>query len=182
MRNVMALALVIVLAGCGDGGGITTPGTTTSEPVVDRNSRVIKVATTQAVALGLRVYANGGHQKDAPIIALKIKEIIRASITPYLNSTSGASTAAVNGFLSGQFVSLPDQVKELIALAASMLDAYLPVPTADAVLNPEHLSYIKSFFAGLNDGCEQFLLNPPTVAPEGSRSISRTKSKWINPQ
>lgn len=194
MKSVSILILLVALtatSGCGTSGTtpttpVTTPTTTTvvtqSDPNAVRNASVIQIATAQAVALGLNVYANEGHAAEALLIAQKMKELVSTSALPYLNGTSGASSSAVNAFLNGQFVTLPDEAQSLIALAATLLDSYLPAPSANAVLDADQLLYVKAFFNGLNDGASQIVSNPP-VAPAVAKPKSvqaKSTAAWFN--
>lgn len=192
--KIASLAFVILLTGCGTASApttttpATTASTTTVDPTAARNASIIQIATAQAVALGLNVYANEGNQAEAVDIANKIKELVSATALPYLNGTTGATSAAINGFMNGQFVTLPSEAQSFISLAAALLDNYLPAPSATTVLNADQLTYIKAFFQGLNDGATQFLVNPPTapatVTPAKpaavKKDVMRSTAMWFN--
>ncbi len=182
MKNITSLALILCLCGCSHSGSNSTPPTTTVDDNAARNAQIIRIATTQAVSLGLNVYANEGHRVDALMIAQKIQDIVSSSALPYLNGTSGATSAAVNGFLNGQFVGLPDEAQSFISLAAMILDSYLPAPSATAVLDANQLLYIKAFFNGLNDGAAQFSANPPAerAVPMARAVRARSTASWFN--
>lgn len=196
MKKLASLFLLVCLFGCGSTPQApvppvsttpTTPVPTTPEapvfvpdPNAARNASIIQTATTQAVALGLSVYANEGHAADALTIATKMKELVGTTALPYLNGTSGATSAAVNGFLNGQFVSLPSEAQSIASLAAILLDTYLPAPTANAVLDADQLSYIKAFFQGLNDGAAQYIANPAAI-PKSALKRGTGAGAWFNP-
>lgn len=167
----------------------TTPPVTTTTPVfvpdpnAARNAAIIQTATAQAVALGLNVYAGEGHAADAMTIATKMKEIVSTTALPYLSGTQGASSSAINGFLNGQFVTLPSEAQSILSLAAVLLDTYLPAPSANALLDADQLSYVRAFFQGLNDGSAQYIANPPAATATVKAVTVREKSTaaWFNP-
>ncbi len=186
-QSIAVLCLVVALSGCHNpfhspAPVSTVPGTTTSDPNAARNAQIIQVATAQAVALGLNVYANEGHRDEALVIATKIKEMVGSSALAYLNGTTGASSAAVNTFMNSQFVNLPGEAQSFISLAATLLDTYLPAPSANSVIDADQLSYIKAFFQGLSDGATQFAANPPAVKAVPNAKAVRQKSvaAWFN--
>ncbi len=182
MKSLATLTLVLALVGCG--GSSTPPGTppVTNTDQAARNAEIIRVATAQAVALGLNVYAGQGHNADAMVVAQKVKDLVATTALPYLTGASGATSAAVNGFLNGQFVNLPSIAQDFISLSAMVLDHYLPAPSADSILDATQLSYITAFFNGLNDGATQFIANPPAVKPVPSPKIEhpRSTAAWFN--
>lgn len=192
--SVLFLATMVAFTGCGSTNTqptvpvntpITTPVATVlpqSDPNAARNAAVIQIATSQALALGLNVYANEGHAAEATMIAQRIKDLVTSSALPYLNGTSGASSSAVNGFLNGQFVTLPSEAQSLISLAATLLDSYLPAPSANTVLNDDQLRYVKAFFNGLNDGAAQVIANPPAAPLVAKPKAVQAKSTaaWFN--
>ena len=194
MKHVSIFILIAALCaapGCGNKTGsdapVTTVPTTTTintDPNAARNASIIRIATAQAVQLGLNVYSNEGHKTEALLIAEKIKTLIGSGALPWLNGNSGASSAAVNTFMNGQFVTLPSEAQDLISLAASLLDSYLPAPSANAVLDSNQLLYVQAFFNGLTEGATQFAGDPPAApAVPKARSIrARSTAAWFNTQ
>ncbi len=156
-----------------------TPPSTNTAPdaaTIAKNSDLIRLSTTEAISLGLSLYAKNNPQL-AGVIATKMQGIDTALLA-YLNGQSGASSAAVNGFLNGQFVDMPPEIKNIIALAASLLDAYLPAPAADTLLGPAQYAYLKAFTQGLTDGSAQYLGG---IAPPNTKALSHKKAgKWLN--
>ncbi len=186
MNRIASLVLLFALAGCSHTAPSTNPpiasNPPTSDPNAARNAQIIQTATTQAVSLGLTIYANEGHRADALIIANKISQMVGATALPYLNGTSGVSSAAVNGFLTGQFVNLPPEAQSIASLAAIILDTYLPAPSANSVLDADQLSYIKASFQGLNDGAAQFSAHPPAerAVPKAYTPREVSRALWFN--
>ncbi len=188
MRIVKTLALCLALSiaatGCGKpasnqpipGIGSTTPPAA-PDPAVARNAEIIHLATSESVSIGLSVYAKS-HPAEAANIATKIKEISGTTALAYLNGSSGASSAAVNGFLNSQFVALPPDATQLIALAAALLDQFLPAPDAATFLTDAQFTYLKAFFQGLNDGAAQYLAGVVPTTPKYHTKAVR--GHWLN--
>ncbi len=179
MKSIqIATVCLITLTGCGSKPPAPpTEGTTTTpDATVVRNAELIHLATTEALAIGLSVYSKS-HPGEAADIASKIREITSTTALAYLNGTSGASAAAVNGFLNSQFVTLPPDAVNSIALAAALLDSYLPAPSASTILSEAQLSYIKAFVQGLNDGSVQFLAG---TVPVATTKTATRAGKWVN--
>lgn len=154
----------------------TPPVVVTDPATIAKNSDLIRLSTTEAISLGLSLYAKSNPQL-AGVIATKMQGI-DAALLAYLNGSSGASAAAVNAFLNGQFVDLPPEIRNIIALAASLLDNYLPAPSADALLGAAQYAYIKAFVQGLTDGSAQFLGG---VTPKNTKALTHKKAgKWLN--
>ena len=114
--------------------------------------------------------------------AAKIKTLVTGSALPYLNGSSSATSAAINGFISSQLVTLPGEAQSLISLAAVVLDNYIPAPSASTVLSVDQLAYVKAFFDGLNDGASNFatasLSTVATPAKPAARAVSN--AAWFN--
>ncbi len=171
---VLCLILACAAPGCKKPTAPTTPPTST-DPSIATNAEIIHLATSEALSIGLNVYARS-HPAEAAAIATKIKEIASTNALAYLNGTSGASSAAVNGFLNSQFVTLPPEATQLIALAAALLDAYLPAPTADTILSAAQYSYLKAFVQGLSDGSAQFLAGNIPVRTVTTKAV---RGHWL---
>ncbi len=187
MNRIVSIVLIFTLTGlvgCGHNPPSENPPTASNPSQnVARNAQIIRTATAQAVSLGLTIYANQDRRAEALIVANKISGMVEFTALPYINGTSGVSSAAANGFLTGQFVDLPSEVQSIISLAAIILDTYLPAPSADTVLSAEQLSYVRAFFQGLNDGSEQFSAKPPAQrAAPGllERAAPASKPAWFN--
>lgn len=178
----LAILLCLGITGCGNTPVTGTAPTVSVDQNAARNAQAIQFATSQSVTLALSVYAAEGHGPEALDIATKIKGLVTATALPYLDGASGASSAAVNGFIGSQFVTLPAQAQGFISLAAAVLDTYLPAPSANAVMDATQLLYVKAFFNGLNDGASQFSLNSPNAVPAkpaaGAKDV--TPGAWFN--
>ena len=168
----------------------STTATTALLPFVSdsnapRNALIIKTATTQSISLGLGLLTTAKQKSEVDLIAGKVNQVVSSSILPYLNGTSGATSAGVNGFVNGQFVDLPAEARTLISLAAMLLDQYLPAPSADSVMNPDQLLYVKAFFQGVVDGTSRFSSSARVVIPhqEGVKDVPyKPTGKWFNPK
>lgn len=191
MKNfVLTAALVLALSpilGCGKPLPPPAPGTTPStsaapDPTAS-NAALIRAATAESLTVGLSFYAGQGHDKEAAIIAAQIKDFSNATALAYLNGTSGATTAAVNGFLGAQIVSLPPDAANLIHLAATVLDALpeMSAPTVTTVLSPAQLSYLTAFFQGLSDGSTQYLAGIQPSAAAKAKDQPKAVGAWFNP-
>ena len=181
-RHLLCTALVLVLFTPACKHATPTDPSTNAAPdaaAIQRNSNLIQLSTTEAISLGLSLYGKSQPQL-AQMIATKLQEISSTTALAYLDGQSGASSAAVNGFLNAQFVDLPPEVKSIIALAASLLDAYLPAPTATTILSPTQYTYLRAFFQGLTDGSAQFLGG---IVPANLKAIQhRHTGKWFSGQ
>lgn len=175
------LAMALPISGCakpsGNGGSTSDNG---PSPVVVAS--LINIGTSSAVNLGLEQWS----KKDAGIAkttANDIHSVVSEVVLPYLNNNTGLSSAAINTLLKDKIVNLPNMpmdVQNAIVLAATLLDSYLPAPSATTYLNPDQISYIKAFLTGLDSGCQQYLAGiPPPPAPKLNKGIRMAKVGWL---
>lgn len=178
-RVCLAL-MVLSLLGCGGGTPPVVippnppPVNTDPNPPPNQNTlALIQSATSATVSAGLAFYAKD-HPDEAAKIAKEIKDIVDTVVMPYLNgSTTGISSAAINAILTNNFAGLPQIAKDLITLAATLLDSYLPAPDPGTFLSDAQVAYVKAFFNGLSTGAG-------TVRSTGARAIEHRGGRWIN--
>lgn len=106
---------------------------------------------------GLKKWAEkdpGSAKECATALAANIKGVL----IPYLDGGNLPASSEVQAFISSSlFKGVNPAVKEAIVAASVALDAVLPVPKADTYLTAEHISYIKAFLTGLQQGCDQYI-------------------------
>ncbi len=68
------------------------------------------------------------------------------------------------------FSHIPTEASGFISLAASALDQFLPVPSADGYLSAEQVSYLKAFFTGVSSGADAYLVGNPAKSYRAPRA------------
>lgn len=168
--------LVLSFTGCGTPTPPpvpTDPGTTTgANPTT---VALIQSATAKTVSVGLAFYATK-NAEEAKKVAAQIQSIVATTVLPYLNGATGLSSSVVDAVLKQNFINLPGLAKDVIALAATLLDSYIPAPS-EVLMSAANVAYMKAFFNGLNQGCADFLAGRVTV--NRGETIEFKKGRWL---
>ena len=151
MRRIFSIlgfaTIPFLFSGCGS--------STVIEHNQDTINKIVNIAAYNGAYQGLKLWAkkdNAAALEAATALSKNLKD----EIIPYVNGGDLHTSAEIDEFInSSLFKNLPDDIKDTIVAAASILDAYLPVPSADK-LKPEYLAYLKSFLTGLQSGAEKF--------------------------
>ena len=141
---------------------------------IDPN-QVIALASYNGTYQGLRLWAKK-HPAEANEAATALSRNLRDEIIPYLNGAELKPSAEINEFIqSSLFKNVPEDIKNVVIVVATVLDEYLPIPSAQK-LKPEQLGYIKIFCTNVQKACDDFLghnAGDKTKAPKERRWISK---------
>ncbi len=153
---LFACVFIFSLPSCSSGN----PPPATSVTTVNTNKPFIIAAITSGAEIatnqGLRALA-----KTQPAAALEAATALRNSINtnllPYLAGNALGSSAVIHALLnSSLFTNVNPVVQNAIAVAGSLLDAYLPAPNAGTYLSTDQIDYVTAFLTGISKGCADF--------------------------
>jgi hypothetical protein len=172
MRHLLVFSLFLLAlapAGC-------TRKPVTEETAIKRGNKIQDV-TCIAVNYGLVQLA----KKDKALAdktAAETRKYIQELVLPFLTNQEGISTLIVHQALEQKLLDqFSDDVRELISLAAVVLDQYIPAPAPDKYLSKEHVIYLTAFFKGLDEGCAKY--STGTFSQEKPKLSSSGNQKWF---
>lgn len=162
MERREALGTLIV---AGAGGAVLAGLSGCEKPSPEAIRKMLKGAGENGAYYGLKEWA----KKDEPSAkecAASLTKNIKEKLLPYLEGGNLPSSDQVQAFLSSSlFNGVKPEVKQAIILASMALDAILPIPSANAYLNADQVSYIKAFLEGVASGCDAFLGSRNLIKP-----------------
>jgi len=139
---------------------------------VDPN-QVIALAAYNGTFQGLRLWAKK-HPVEATEAATALSRNLKDEVIPYLNGAELKPSAEIEEFLaSSLFKNVPEDIKNLILVVASVLDEYLPIPSASK-LKPEQLQYLKTFCTNTQRACDDFL-----ASSAGVKYVGPKARRWV---
>ena len=172
-RSSFCLALVAIMF---TGVGCFNKYDPTPEQIAS-NSKKIESTTRQGVAFGMKQWA-AKNPELAKQVAAQITKNINEVVIPYLDNNQGVASSVLEAFIQQKMLDgLPDDVQELINMAASVLDVYLPVPAPDQYLKAWQLGYLKAFLQGVAAGASEYA---SATATKDFKTNS-DKGKWFKP-
>jgi len=135
-----------------------------SAPDVATVSNAIKASTKVAITLGMNQLDKKNHEL-AVQTAQKTQKAVTELVLPYLDGEAIQLTSKVieEALKEKFFKNLTPEIKDAIVAAAAVLDVYLPLPDAQTKLTADQLTYLKSFFNGVQDGMARFDGSTATV-------------------
>lgn len=151
----------------------STTGTSTTI-VVNTNKPIIVAAITSgaeiATATGLRTLAKTNAPAAAET-ATALKASITTNLMPYIQGSGTAVTSGVIQSLlnSSLFTGVNPTIRQAIAVAGSLLDAYLPPPGATSYLTADQQDYVVAFLTGIAKGCNDFQ----------AKAVFTNEERWI---
>lgn len=186
---ILALCFTLTFTGCGTAGGGSTGGTGTGTPPPSNPNKPLIL---MGITTGTEIATNQGLillAKSKPAVALEtataLKRAIDTVLTPYLNgaSTVPITSAALHELLnSSLFTGVDPTIRQAIAAAGAILDAYLPAPTASSYLSADQLDYVHAFLNGISKGCGDFSgagVTGAVLQPKTNRSLEQ---RWVKPE
>lgn len=170
----VVLAFVLALTGCGSGSGstpATAPGTTAVSAPAQPNPLIalgIQEGADLGTSQGLKALAKSNPAAAAET-AFNLKNSISNDLLPFLQGGKLQTAAEVQTLLASSLFKgkIDPTVQNLIAAAASALQAYVPLSDPGKVLNPAEIAYISAFLSGVSAGCTDYntkALKQPTQA------------------
>ncbi len=173
---------LLVFIGCSSGNGTPAQsgtGTVAPAPAPNVNKPFIVAAVTSGAEIatnqGLRALAKTNAPAAAET-AQALRVSINTTLLPYLQGNPLASSAVIHDLLnSSLFTNVNPAIRNAIAVAGSLLDAYLPAPSATSYLSDDQRDYVVAFLNGIQKGCADFqakaLTGPRWIeeAPEATK-------------
>ncbi len=163
---ILSVSTGAILVGCSK----PEPGTPEADAQHKQQVALVKAASTAGVMVGLKTWGKD-HPAEATEAATALSKNIREVIVPYLTSQGPLlASSEVQAFLeSSLFTNVNPIIKDSLVAASAILDALLPVPSADK-LSPHAQDFILAFVQGAEAGCNAFL-RPVVVAPRGPTAV-----------
>jgi len=139
---------------------------------IDPN-QVIALAAYNGTFQGLKLWAKK-HPAEATEAATALSRNLKDEIIPYLNGAELKPSAEIDEFInSSLFKNVPESIRNFVQVAASVLDEYLPIPSASK-LKPEQLQYLKTFCTNTQRACDDFL-----ASSAGVKSVGPKERRWV---
>jgi len=173
MRKIILVAMLCALSV--PNMGCTDAQKQKLQEVVKKNHDQIVAGIELAVGQGVRIGFAKWSEKDAAAAkeaGAKLQKNVTEVLLPYFSGEGKLpASAEVREFInSSLFKDLPDEVKNVVVAAATVLDVYLPAPGSDTFLKPEQVDYVKAFLNGVLRGVPD---------KSGADAFTAPRNKWI---